>query len=80
MPTLEGLAASKLPLTRSVSPLGALTIGYVGANWELGFGQCSSHHIMQVLQVCDFSAFSSLPAFPPCSCPLVFRPQVRRLT
>ena len=35
---------------------------------------------MQVLRVYDFSAFSSSPAFPPCYCPLAFRPQVRCLT
>src|SRR5262249_17348616 len=35
---------------------------------------------MQVLRVCSFSAFSLPPAFPPCSCPLAFRHQVRRLT
>ena len=52
----------------------------MGANWELGFGQCSSHHIMQVLRVYDFSAFSSSPAFPPCYCSLAFRHQVRWLT
>src|SRR6266511_2933444 len=35
---------------------------------------------MQVLRVCAFCAFSAPPAFPPCSCPLAFRHQVRRLT
>ena len=35
---------------------------------------------MQVLQVCSFSTFTLPPAFPPCSCPLAFRHQVRRLT
>src|SRR6266446_6998289 len=35
---------------------------------------------MQVLRVCVFCAFSAPPAFPPCSCPLAFRHQVRRLT
>src|SRR5262249_11278035 len=35
---------------------------------------------MQVLRVCSFSTFSLPPAFPPCCCPLAFRPQVRRLT
>src|SRR3989442_3829151 len=35
---------------------------------------------MQVLRVCTFCAFSAPPAFPPCSCPLAFRHQVRRLT
>src|SRR5215831_10791933 len=55
-------------------------IGYVGTNLELDFRQCSFHHIMQVLRVCAFCAFSAPPAFPPCSCPLAFRHQVRRLT
>src|SRR5712692_7273293 len=66
-------------LTRSISSSGALAIGYVGTNWELDFRQCSFHHIMQVLRVCAFCAFSSPPAFPPCSCSLAFRHQVRRL-
>jgi hypothetical protein len=35
---------------------------------------------MQVLRVCAFCAFSAPPAFPPCSCSLAFRHQVRRLT
>src|SRR5678816_1433692 len=35
---------------------------------------------MQVLRVCRFSTFSLPPAFPPCSCPLAFQHQVRRLT
>src|SRR5713226_5654283 len=35
---------------------------------------------MQVLRVCSFSTFSLPPAFPPCSCPLAFQRQVRRLT
>src|SRR5713101_5039187 len=55
-------------------------MGNDGTNWELDFRQCSFHHIMQVLRVCDFCAFSSPPAFPPCSCSLAFRHQVRRLT
>src|SRR5215510_73478 len=55
-------------------------MGHDGTNWELDFRQCSFHHIMQVLRVCAFCAFSAPPAFPPCSCPLAFRPQVRRLT
>src|SRR6266849_212129 len=55
-------------------------MGHDGTNWELDFKQCSFHHIMQVLRVCAFCAFSSPPAFPPCSCPLAFRHQVRRLT
>src|SRR5229473_5691499 len=67
-------------LTRSISSSGALAIGYVGTNWALDFRQCSFHHIMQVLRVCAFCAFSAPPAFPPCSCPLAFRHQVRRLT
>ena len=49
-------------------------------DWELDFKQCSFHHIMQVLRVYSFSAFSLPPAFPPCYCPLAFRHQVRRLT
>ena len=52
----------------------------MGTNLELDFRQCSFHHIMQVLRVCAFCAFSSPPAFPPCSCSLAFRHQVRRLT
>src|SRR5712692_576059 len=67
-------------LTRSISSSGALAIGYVGTNWALDFRQCSFHHIMQVLRVCAFCAFSAPPAFPPCYCPLAFRHQVRRLT
>ena len=55
-------------------------MGHDGTNWELDFRQCSFHHIMQVLRVCAFCAFSAPPAFPPCSCPLAFRHQVRRLT
>ena len=35
---------------------------------------------MQVLRVCSFSTFALPPAFPPCSCPLAFQRQVRRLT
>src|SRR5712692_4932144 len=67
-------------LTRSISSSGALAIGYVGTNWELDFKQCSFHHIMQVLRVCNFCAFSLPPAFPPCYCPLTFRHQVRWVT
>ncbi len=52
----------------------------MGTNWELDFKQCSFHHIMQVLRVCNFCAFSLPPAFPPCSCPLTFRHQVRWVT
>jgi hypothetical protein len=48
--------------------------------WALDFRQCSLHHIMQVLRVYSFSAFSLSPALPPCCCPLAFQPQVRRLT
>src|SRR4051794_15740626 len=55
-------------------------MGHDGTNWELDFRQCSFHHIMQVLRVCAFCAFSAPPAFPPCSCSLAFRHQVRRLT
>ena len=55
-------------------------MGHDGTNWELDFRQCSFHHIMQVLRVCAFCAFSAPPAFPPCSCPLAFRHPVRRLT
>jgi len=55
-------------------------MGHDGTNWELDFRQCSFHHIMQVLRVCRFSTFSLPPAFPPCSCPLAFQRQVRRLT
>jgi len=35
---------------------------------------------MQVLRVCSFSTFALPPALPPCSCPLAFQRQVRRLT
>ena len=73
-------ATLSISLTRSVSSSGALAIGYVGTNWELDFKQCSFHHIMQVLRVCNFCAFSLPPAFPPCSCPLTFRHQVRWVT
>jgi hypothetical protein len=38
--------------------------------WELGFNQSRFHHVRQVLRVCDFSAFPSPPALPPCSGPL----------
>ncbi len=55
-------------------------MGLSGTDWELDFKQCSFRHIMQVLRVCSFSAFSLPPAFPPCYCPLAFRHQVRRLT
>ena len=55
-------------------------MGLSGTNWELDFKQCSFRHIMQVLRVCSFSAFSLPPALPPCYCPLAFRRQVRRLT
>src|SRR5439155_2725762 len=55
-------------------------MGHDRTNWELDFKQCSFHHIMQVLRVCAFCAFSAPPAFPPCYCPLAFRHQVRRLT
>src|SRR5882762_5385228 len=73
-------ATLSISLTRSVSSSGALAIGYVGTNWELDFKQCSFHHIMQVWRVCNFCAFSLPPAFPPCSCPLTFRHQVRWVT
>src|SRR5712691_11600572 len=55
-------------------------MGHDGTNWELDFRQCSFHHIMQVLRVCAFCAFSAPPALPPCSGSLAFRHQVRRLT
>jgi hypothetical protein len=55
-------------------------MGLEGTDWELDFKQLSFYHIMQVLRVYDFSTFSSSPALPPCSCPLAFRHQVRRLT
>src|SRR6266849_7330230 len=55
-------------------------MGHDGTNWELDFRQCSFHHIMQVLRVYAFCAFSAPPALPPCSCSLAFRHQVRRLT
>src|SRR5207249_8452360 len=42
--------------------------------------QYSFHHAFQVLRVCNCSACSLPPALPPCSCPLAFRHQVRRLT
>src|SRR2546430_3809437 len=37
---------------------------------ELGLKQCSFHHTIQILRVCDFCAFSSPPALPPCYFPL----------
>ena len=55
-------------------------MGLHGTDWELGFKQCSLHHIMQVSRGRAFCAFSALPAFPPCCCPLAFRHPVRRLT
>src|SRR5438046_5083785 len=55
-------------------------MGHDGTNWELGFKQYSFHHAFQVLRVCNLSACSLPPAFPPCACPLAFRHQVRRLT
>src|SRR6059058_6040597 len=67
-------------LARSASSSGAMPMGLRVTNWELDFKQCSFHHIMQVLRVHSFSAFSLSPAFPPCSCPLAFQRQVRRLT
>ena len=67
------------PLARATSSQGALAMGHDGTNWELDFRQCSFHHIMQVLRVCAFCAFSAPPALPPCSCSLAFRHQVRRL-
>ena len=45
-------------------------MGQRQTDWELGFNQCRLHHGMQVLQVCDFCAFSSPPALPPCYCSL----------
>jgi hypothetical protein len=80
LPVKVGFATLSKSLTRSVSSLDALAIGYVGTNWELDFKQCSFHHIVQVLRVCDFSVFSSPPALPPCSCSLAFQHQVRWLT
>ena len=38
-------------------------MGHDGTNWKLDFRQCSFHHIMQVLRVCAFCAFSAPPAF-----------------
>src|SRR5712691_13214650 len=58
----------------------ALAMGQLKTNWELGFRQSSFHHTMQVLRNSTFCVFSVLSAFPPCSCPLAFRPQVKRLT
>ena len=55
-------------------------MGHDGTNWELGFRQSSFHHTMQVLRNSTFCVFSVLSAFPPCSCPLAFQRQVRRLT
>jgi hypothetical protein len=51
------------PLARATSWSGALAMGHDGTNWELDFRQCSFHHIMQVLRVCAFCAFSAPPAF-----------------
>jgi hypothetical protein len=55
-------------------------MGLSGTDWELDLKQYSFRHIMQVLRVSSFSACSLSPAFPPCSCPLAFQRQVRRLT
>ena len=77
---LSRCAAVTEPLARATSSSGALAMGHDGTNWELDFRQCSFHHIMQVWRVGAFCAFSAPPAFPPCSCSLAFRHQVRRLT
>ena len=62
------------PVTRKVSIVFRRSAdGSRGTDWELGFKQSRFHHIMQVLRVCDVSAFSLPPALPPCSCPLPFR-------
>jgi hypothetical protein len=45
-------------------------MGLQTTHWELGLNQFRFHHIKQVLRICDFSAFSSPPAFPPCCGPL----------
>src|SRR5687767_12827105 len=55
-------------------------MGLSGTDWELDVKQWSFRHIRQVLRVYSFSACSLSPAFPPCSCPLAFQHQVRRLT
>ena len=80
LPCCCGFATTTWSLTRSILSLGALAIGYLGTDLELGFKQCSFHPIMQVLRIYSFSAFSLFPAFPPCYCSLAFRLQVRRLT
>jgi hypothetical protein len=49
-------------------------------HWALDFRPGSFHPAMQVLRVCAVCAFSSPPAFPPCSCPLHLSAPVRRLT
>src|SRR6266567_2681146 len=76
---LDRCEAVTEPLARATSSSGALAMGHDGTNWELDFRPCSFHHIMQVLRVCAFCAFSAPPALPPCSCSLAFRHQVRRL-
>ena len=55
-------------------------MGLSGTDWELDLQQWSCRHIMQVLRVDSFSACSLSPALPPCSCPLAFQRQGRRLT
>src|SRR5260221_5364520 len=55
---------------KAASVSSALPMGKSGTNWELGFKQCSFHHLMQVLQDSTFCAFSMLPAFPQCYFPL----------
>jgi hypothetical protein len=45
-------------------------MGLPGTDWELGFNQSRFHHVMQDLRICDFSAFSSPSALPPCYGPL----------
>ena len=55
---------------KAASVSSAFPMGKSGTNWELGFKQCSFHHLMQVLQDSTFCAFSMLPAFPQCYFPL----------
>ena len=47
--------------TIGLSRLVASLRGLQGTDWELGFKQCSFHHIVQVLRVCDCTPFLRLP-------------------
>jgi hypothetical protein len=49
--------------TIGLSRLVASLRGLQGTDWELGFKQCSFHHIVQVWRVCDCTPFLRLPLF-----------------